>query len=87
MPAKALKAGIHGVPGGENMLRLVDGTVRYFTVREMARLQGLPDQYLFPGSWTESTRQLGNAVPVELSQAFGRWVAERIHETKPRLAA
>lgn len=87
VPAKALKAGTHGVPGGENMLRLADGTVRYFTVREMTRLQGLPDSYIFPGTWTESTRQLGNAVPVELSQAFGGWVAERIDSTPTKLAA
>src|SRR5207253_6868908 len=33
-PAKALKAGDHGVPGGENTLQLPDGTVRYFSVRE-----------------------------------------------------
>jgi DNA (cytosine-5)-methyltransferase 1 len=32
-PAKTLKAGVHGVPGGENMLSLPDGSVRYFTVR------------------------------------------------------
>jgi len=31
-PAKTLKAGVHGVPGGENMLALPDGQVRYFTV-------------------------------------------------------
>lgn len=79
MPAKTLKAGAHGVPGGENMLRLSDGTVRYFTVREMARLQGLPDSYIFPSSWTENTRQLGNAVPVELSQALGGWIVERVN--------
>ena len=41
-PAKTLKAGDHGVPGGENMLMLPDGTVRYFTVRESARLQTFP---------------------------------------------
>ena len=83
-PAKALKAGIHGVPGGENMLRREDGEVRYFTIREMARLQGLPDDFLFPGTWTESTRQLGNAVPVELSAAFGRWMVRHLRAEMPR---
>ncbi len=33
-PAKTLKAGDHGVPGGENTARLDDGSVRYFSVRE-----------------------------------------------------
>jgi DNA (cytosine-5)-methyltransferase 1 len=42
-PAKALKAGDHGVPGGENMLARPSGEVRYFTVRESARLQTFPD--------------------------------------------
>ncbi|MFD1610414.1 DNA cytosine methyltransferase [Sphingomonas tabacisoli] len=73
-PAKALKAGDHGVPGGENMMVRDDGSVRYFTIREAARLQGLPDDYSFPRSWTESMRQLGNAVPVELAQAIGGWM-------------
>jgi DNA (cytosine-5)-methyltransferase 1 len=36
-PAKTLKAGVHGVPGGENMLALPSSEVRYFTVREAAR--------------------------------------------------
>ena len=73
-PAKALKAGDHGVPGGENMMVRDDGTVRYFTVREAARLVGLPDDYLFPRSWSESMRQLGNAVPAQLGEAAGRWL-------------
>jgi DNA (cytosine-5)-methyltransferase 1 len=67
-PAKALKAGDHGVPGGENMLRRPDGSVRYFSVRESARLQAFPDDFLFHGSWSETMRQLGNAVPVTLAE-------------------
>lgn len=74
-PAKTLKAGGHGVPGGENMIANLDGTVRYFTIRESARLQSFPDDYYFPGSWTETMRQLGNAVPVALGEAVAGSVA------------
>ena len=67
-PSKTLKAGAHGVPGGENMMILDDGTVRYYTVREAARIQTFPDDYVFPCSWTESMKQIGNAVPVQLAK-------------------
>lgn len=67
-PSKTLKAGDHGVPGGENMLRREDESVRYFTVREAARIQTFPDDYIFFGAWTEAMRQLGNAVPVKLAE-------------------
>jgi DNA (cytosine-5)-methyltransferase 1 len=77
-PSKALKAGDHGVPGGENMLRHANESVRYFTVRESARIQTFPDDYVFPGSWTESMRQLGNAVPVKLASVVAASVAARI---------
>ncbi len=80
LPAKALKAGDHGVPGGENMMVRDDGTVRYFTIREAARLVGLPDEYEFPRSWTESMRQLGNAVPAQLGAAAGRWLLKLFGE-------
>ena len=78
MPAKALKAGDHGVPGGENMLRRVDGSVRYFTIREAARLQTFPDDYELHGTWTEAMRQLGNAVPVSLAETVAMAVRQHL---------
>lgn len=83
-PAKALKAGDHGVPGGENMLARQDGSVRYFTVRESARLQGFPDHFSFPGSWTETMRQLGNAVPVPMAAALATSLVRALSSTKSR---
>ncbi|MGC3986150.1 MAG: DNA cytosine methyltransferase [Pseudorhodoferax sp.] len=85
-PAKALKAGDHGVPGGENMVVLENGTVRYFTLREMARLQGFPDNYVFPDSWKRPIKQLGNAVPVQVGEAFGRAIAEVLARATARTA-
>ena len=77
-PSKALKAGAHGVPGGENMMTLPDGSCRYYTVRESARVQTFPDDYFFCGSWTEAMRQIGNAVPVKLAVAVGNSIMKQI---------
>ena len=78
LPSKTLKAGDHGVPGGENMLVQNNGVPRYLSVREAARVQTFPDGYVFHGSWTETLRQLGNAVPVVLGHVVARSVAEAL---------
>ncbi|MEZ4512547.1 MAG: DNA (cytosine-5-)-methyltransferase [Chloroflexota bacterium] len=72
LPAKALKAGVHGVPGGENMIRYPNGKVRYFTTFEAKKIQTFPDAYQITGSWTEAMRQIGNAVPVRLSYILSK---------------
>jgi len=80
LPAKTLKAGVHGVPGGENMLLLTVGDVRYFTVRECARLQCFPDDFVFEGSWGRIVKQLGNAVPVELATLLARSIFKALQQ-------
>lgn len=83
LPAKTLKAGVHGVPGGENMVVMPNGAVRYFTVREAARIQTFPDRWRFEGAWSEAMRQLGNAVPMELAAVIARSVAATLgHELR-----
>lgn len=68
-PSKTIKAGDHGNPGGEHIVIRDDGTFRYLTVRECARVQAFPDAYRFAGTRTEAMRQIGNAVPVALGEA------------------
>ena len=77
-PAKTLKAGSHGVPGGENTLLLGQDVVRYLSIRECARLQTFPDTYLFRGPWSRAMRQVGNAVPVELARIVGRHIKRHL---------
>jgi DNA (cytosine-5)-methyltransferase 1 len=74
-PAKTVKAGVHGVPGGESVLRTDDGGYRYMTVRETARVMTFPDTWWLAGPRGEQMRQLGNAVPVELGEVFAKAVA------------
>lgn len=74
-PAKTVKAGVHGVPGGETVLRRDDGSIRYMTVREVARVMTFPDRWRLEGPRGEQMRQLGNAVPVQLGQAIADSVA------------
>ncbi|MEU7620579.1 DNA cytosine methyltransferase [Micromonospora rifamycinica] len=93
-PAKTVKAGVHGVPGGESVL-LTDDLLpeptagspyayrhRYMTVRETARVMTFPDDWKLAGPRGEQMRQLGNAVPVMLGEFFARAIATALDEAE-----
>lgn len=44
---------------------------RVITLREGARLQGVPDAWVFEGDRTSIARQIGNGVPIPLARAVG----------------
>lgn len=71
-PAKTLKAGVHGVCGGEAMIRFSDDSLRYLTVREAAKIQGFPNSYRFPDRRSVAMRLIGNAVAVDVAETIGR---------------
>ena len=71
-PSKTIKAGVHGVPGGENIVVTDNGSVRYFTMRELACLQTFPLEHYFIGARLHITRQIGNAVPCLLAEKISR---------------
>lgn len=71
MPSKTIKAGVHGVAGGEAMLREIDGSVRYLSVREAALVQGFPQDYQFPGPRSRVMGVIGNAVAVAVAATIG----------------
>ncbi|MGW7050799.1 DNA cytosine methyltransferase [Streptomyces sp. NPDC054887] len=89
-PAKTVKAGVHGVPGGESVMLLdererdssMEGgwryVHRYMTVRETARVMTFPDEWQGVGPRGEKMRQLGNAVPVTLGEFFAKAVADAL---------
>ncbi|MGC6586150.1 DNA cytosine methyltransferase [Paenibacillus sp. Dod16] len=49
-------------------------SIRPYSVREYARLQGFPDWFQFAGKDNDAYRQIGNAVAVPM----GRWVGEAV---------
>ena len=49
-------------------------SIRPYSVKEYARLQGFPDWFNFAGTENDAYRQIGNAVAVDM----GRWVGSQI---------
>lgn len=54
--------------------------VRPFTVREYARIQSFPDDWVFAGSLSDQYKQIGNAVPVNLAKALGEQIVSCLNQ-------
>ncbi|EEG83165.1 DNA (cytosine-5-)-methyltransferase [Proteus penneri ATCC 35198] len=57
---------------------------RPLAVREYARIQTFPDDWEFSGPITAKYKQIGNAVPVNLSYAIGRSLVRALNELEQK---
>lgn len=77
-PSKTIVAGRNGPGGGANTIECGEG-VRYYTIREAARIQTFPDDYVFPSTWSHAYHLIGNAVPPLLAKEWGKKVMKALH--------
>ena len=56
--------------------------VRKLTIRECAKLQGLPKDFEFPVSRTQAYKQLGNSVSVPVIKAIGKQILKALTKEK-----
>ena len=53
---------------------------RPLTIREYARIQTFPDDWVFMGSQSEIYKQIGNAVPVNLAECIGKAIINMLNQ-------
>lgn len=79
--AHTVVAGCHGPGGGNNTVIDENGRLRYFTISELARLQGFPMNHKFDPVWSHAIKQLGNACPPPMAK---RWLERLMEKCDPR---
>ena len=69
-------------PSQKQTERCHPNETRPFTIRESARIQSFPDDWVFCGGIGDQYKQVGNAVPVELARRIGIQLINSIREYK-----
>lgn len=69
-------------PSQKQTERCHPSETRPFTVREYARIQSFPDDWVFEGSMSEKYKQIGNAVPVEMAHRIGIEIVKALRSVR-----
>jgi len=84
-------AGLRRLAADEPSKAITGGALRDFvhpsedrplTIRECARLQTFPDDFVFLGTQSEKIQMIGNAVPVFLAESIARTLEEDLKQAK-----
>lgn len=78
LPSKTILAHIH--KDGFQFIHPDERQARSFTVREAARIQSFPDDFVFAGSRGEKYKQIGNAVPPLFAEALATAVEQNLDD-------
>lgn len=80
MPSKTILAHIH--KDGFQYIHPDSTQARTFTVREAARIQSFPDDFVFKGSRGDKFKQIGNAVPCLFAEALAKGIKGIMQQTR-----